>query len=213
MCSQSLVPCFHAQIKGRVVLRSVELPSGDITGHRNHLPKTDLTYHPYLNSLCGYGSGDSACFDVRTGKSLGRFSDKCPGSMKSIARVPIYSELPVLALCGTLDAESCQLLSAKLLVLMPLYLRTWFGHDSISNDYKVVTLVFDKDGLAVVQVYSTNSDSWSQFQTTVVTNLKAFDVDNVVVDGASIEDLRRHSPNLPHQQPQQKAESTGTDKR
>ncbi|KAL8092811.1 hypothetical protein AgCh_034890 [Apium graveolens] len=66
----------------------------------------------------GNGSGDLASFDIRTGKLLGRFSGKCSGSIKSIARHP---ELPVLASCGLdrylrfWDTESRQLLSAVFL--------------------------------------------------------------------------------------------------
>ncbi|KAL1826180.1 uncharacterized protein LOC108211024 [Daucus carota subsp. sativus] len=66
----------------------------------------------------GNGSGDLASYDIRTGKLLGRFSGKCSGSIKSVARHP---ELPVIASCGLdrylrfWDTESRQLLSAVFL--------------------------------------------------------------------------------------------------
>ncbi|KAK1356024.1 WD repeat-containing protein 74 [Heracleum sosnowskyi] len=86
----------------------------------------------------GNGSGDLASFDIRTGKLLGRFSGKCSGSIKSIARHP---ELPVLASCGLdrylrfWDTESRQLLSAVFLKqhLTSVVLDSQFNDEEVAG--------------------------------------------------------------------------------
>ncbi|XP_074351923.1 F-box/kelch-repeat protein At3g23880-like [Apium graveolens] len=61
--------------------------------------------------------------------------------------------------------------------------RTGFGYDSISDDYKVIRIL---DELSyryfVVQMYSVNADSWTQFQSSVVKKRFSIQSEKIVVN-------------------------------
>lgn len=60
-----------------------------------------------------------------------------------------------------------------------------FGHNSVCDAYKVFKVVREKldDEVSIVQVYSTSTDSWSEFQEPILKSNEVYDPTNVVVDG------------------------------
>lgn len=70
-----------------------------------------------------------------------------------------------------------------------------FGYDSIYEDYKVVRLVYQNwnDFFLIVQVYSSNADSWRQFKNLILRKLKFDDthciIANVVLYFGNEDDL------------------------
>lgn len=73
------------------------------------------------------------------------------------------------------------------LLMIKSPVKIGFGYDSISNDYKVLRIVFErKNGLVpLVQVYSTNADCWKEFRTPILMNwnFAAHLQTNIVVKG------------------------------
>ncbi|KAK1398927.1 hypothetical protein POM88_008790 [Heracleum sosnowskyi] len=63
-----------------------------------------------------------------------------------------------------------------------------FGCDSILNDYKVLKGTYKRTRLDVtvtrMQVYTTDADSWRQFQARIPTHWKNYRQNNVVVNGS-----------------------------
>ncbi|XP_074362083.1 putative F-box protein At1g46984 [Apium graveolens] len=58
----------------------------------------------------------------------------------------------------------------------------WFGYDSFSDAYKVVREKLDDEG-SIVQLYSTSTDSWTEFQEPILKCNEVYDATTVVVDG------------------------------
>ncbi|XP_017253016.1 F-box/kelch-repeat protein At3g23880-like [Daucus carota subsp. sativus] len=67
-----------------------------------------------------------------------------------------------------------------------LPVKVGFGYDPISDDYKVFRVVSEKefDVEPLIQVYSSNADSWtSEFKAPILKNVEYYGRTNVVVDG------------------------------
>lgn len=66
------------------------------------------------------------------------------------------------------------------------YDRVVFGYDYISNDYKVLKMVYENSrdvmGKRKVYLYSTNTDSWRRFQDPILRKLYGYE-SNIVVNG------------------------------
>ncbi|KAL1816572.1 F-box/kelch-repeat protein At3g23880-like [Daucus carota subsp. sativus] len=72
--------------------------------------------------------------------------------------------------------------------------KVGFGYDPISDDYKVFRIVSEKmfDVEPLVQVYSSNADSWTnEFKAPIMKGVKHFGSANVVVDGVLYFKYRR----------------------
>ncbi|KAK1387347.1 hypothetical protein POM88_015525 [Heracleum sosnowskyi] len=65
------------------------------------------------------------------------------------------------------------------------YSTKGFGYDSISDDYKVLRLLYQNwhDLFLIVQVYSSNADSWREFKNPILKKLKYDDQHNIVANG------------------------------
>ncbi|XP_017253017.1 F-box/kelch-repeat protein At3g23880-like [Daucus carota subsp. sativus] len=64
--------------------------------------------------------------------------------------------------------------------------KVGFGYDPISDDYKVFRVVSEKefDVVPLIQVYSSNADSWTnEFKAPILKNVEHYGRTNVVVDG------------------------------
>ncbi|KAK1399069.1 hypothetical protein POM88_008932 [Heracleum sosnowskyi] len=65
------------------------------------------------------------------------------------------------------------------------YDKIAFGYDSISDDYKVLRLLYEnsRDVSRKVYLYSTNTDSWRRFQDPILRKLNGYGQTDIVVDG------------------------------
>ncbi|KAL8148902.1 F-box protein At4g22390-like [Apium graveolens] len=65
------------------------------------------------------------------------------------------------------------------------YDKVVFGYDSISDDYKVLKMVYEnsKDFMRKVYVYSTKTDSWRRFEDRIMRKLNGFGQTDIVVNG------------------------------
>lgn len=65
------------------------------------------------------------------------------------------------------------------------YSKEGFGYDSISDDYKVVRILYQMpaDHFVIVHVYSNNANSWREFKNPILKKLEYNDRHSIVVNG------------------------------
>lgn len=65
------------------------------------------------------------------------------------------------------------------------YDQVLFGYDSISDDYKVLKMVYEnsRDVMRKVYLYSTNTDSWRRFEDPVLRKFNGYRHTDIVVNG------------------------------
>ncbi|KAK1398872.1 hypothetical protein POM88_008735 [Heracleum sosnowskyi] len=93
------------------------------------------------------------------------------------ARV-IYLWNPSIRQCKKLDTAPTRQTSSAVDI--------GFGYDSVSKDYKVLTVVYEQNAdnyVPVVQVYSTNANCWREFWGPILKNSEFWGRTNIVVNG------------------------------